>query len=325
MSFTPYTPRPGSAATSASSFVFDMNTLDKIKKGLSRDPAANSKDSELAVARQFEALLIQQMLKQARQSGIDSGMWSSDQSKMINSIADEQMAFELAKGQGMGLSSALVDLMNANKPAAGTQQANAAAEQSDGRPQLKASADPLGGLIDMLGLGKTADAVGQVISQITPLKHASEKVTRFIEKLGDAAVAASRKSGIPAELILSQAALESGWGQREIMGPDGLTSHNLFGIKATGGWDGKVVHVMTTEYVNGTARKMSQPFRAYDSYGDSLHDYVRLISDNPRYEKVLQAADARKAAEAVQKAGYATDPNYAKKLISIMSYFHSAG
>src|SRR5690606_37833865 len=136
--------------------------------------------------------------------------------------------------------------------------------------------DPIGGLIDMLGLGKAVDAVKQVVGQIAPIQKASEKVTEFIQKLGNSAVAASQKSGIPAELILSQAALESGWGKREIMGPDGQTSHNLFGIKATGGWDGKVVHVMTTEYVNGTARKMSQPFRAYDSYEESLHDYARL-------------------------------------------------
>ena len=340
MSFTPYTPRPGNSGRGAS-FVFDMNALDSIKKGISKDPSSNDKGSELAVARQFEALFIQQLLKQSRNGGIESGLWNSDQTKMINGMADEQMAMELANGQGMGLSNALVELMNANKPASEPSKVDpvVAAQNTSRLSHLKSTMpgdaakdtnspfgeDPIAGLIDMLGLGKVADAVKQVALQIEPVKNASEKVSGFIEKMGNAAVAVSQKSGIPAELILSQAALESGWGKREIMGEDGQTSHNLFGIKATGGWDGKVVHITTTEYVNGTARKMSQPFRAYDSYEDSLQDYAKLISDNPRYSKVLEAPDAKKAALAVQKAGYATDPNYAQKLISIMSYFKPAG
>src|SRR5690606_8322518 len=111
----------------------------------------------------------------------------------------------------------------------------------------------------------------------------------FVTRMASAADYAAEQSGVPAKLILSQAALESGWGQREIQREDGSSSHNLFGIKATGGWKGEVVHVMTTEYEDGVPRKVSQPFRAYDSYADSFADYARLIGRNQRYSEVLTA------------------------------------
>ncbi|NLY65052.1 MAG: flagellar assembly peptidoglycan hydrolase FlgJ, partial [Alcaligenaceae bacterium] len=148
-----------------------------------------------------------------------------------------------------------------------------------------------------------------------------QQVRDFIDTMAPAANAAAARSGIPASLILSQAALESGWGKREIKDENGQTSYNLFGIKATGNWDGKVVHIMTTEYINGVARKVQQPFRAYDSYEESFADYAALISNNKRYRHVLTAGNAQEAARQIQKAGYATDPQYANKLIRIMDYF----
>ena len=336
MSFTPYTPRPGSSGRGAS-FVFDMNTLDRIKRGLSDDPAGNSKDSELAVARQFEALFIQEMLKQGRKTSLDSGLWSSDQTKMAQSMGDEQMALELASGKGMGLATALVELMNSNKP----KSQDASQERADPMvgttrlPQHK-SRMPLEGpnvagsiseLLDLLGTGakNAVEAAKVMVSAIEPVKHAADKVASFVEKIGDAAVAVAQKSGIPTELIMSQAALESGWGRREIRDESGQTSHNIFGIKATGNWKGRVVHVTTTEYIDGVPRKVVQPFRAYESYEESLQDYARLLTENPRYEKVLKAGNAEQAAVEVQKAGYATDPKYAEKLIGIMAYFKPAG
>jgi flagellar protein FlgJ len=119
--------------------------------------------------------------------------------------------------------------------------------------------------------------------------------------------------------MLGQAALESGWGRREIKGRDGTNSHNLFGIKAGPDWKGKTVQAVTTEYVNGVAQRKVERFRAYDTYADSFKDYARLLSSNPRYEKVLASAgDATKFAQGLQRAGYATDPHYAAKLTSII-------
>jgi flagellar protein FlgJ len=146
-------------------------------------------------------------------------------------------------------------------------------------------------------------------------------VRSFQDKLASHAEEASRASGIPAKFMLGQAALESGWGRREIKGRDGSNSHNLFGIKAGPDWKGRVVETTTTEYINGKAQARVEKFRAYDSYADSFKDYARLLASNPRYEKALAAAsgsDAAGFARKLQAAGYATDPNYATKLASII-------
>ena len=143
----------------------------------------------------------------------------------------------------------------------------------------------------------------------------------FQEKLGADAEAASKATGVPAKFMLGQAALESGWGKREIKNADGSASHNLFGIKAGAGWNGKVVNAVTTEYVNGVPQTRVEKFRAYDSYADGFKDYAKLLANNPRYEKVLASAgDASKFAHGLQKAGYATDPHYATKLSRIITH-----
>ncbi|HWW71499.1 MAG TPA: flagellar assembly peptidoglycan hydrolase FlgJ, partial [Duganella sp.] len=145
-------------------------------------------------------------------------------------------------------------------------------------------------------------------------------VRSFQEKLSAHAEEASLATGIPAKFMLGQAALESGWGKREIKGRDGTNSHNLFGIKAGADWKGKTVDATTTEYVNGRAQTRVEKFRAYDSYADSFKDYAKLLANNPRYEKVLASGgDASSFARGLQQAGYATDPQYAAKLTSIIT------
>jgi flagellar protein FlgJ len=153
---------------------------------------------------------------------------------------------------------------------------------------------------------------------------APDHVVDFVSEMSGPAKAAERISGVPARLILGQAALESGWGKREIRYEDGRSSYNLFGIKAGDSWHGKVVNVLTTEYENGVPRKVMQPFRAYNSYAESFADYARLIGDSPRYEAVAQARDEFDAARKIQAAGYATDPRYADKLIGIMGQLRGA-
>ena len=138
----------------------------------------------------------------------------------------------------------------------------------------------------------------------------SPHIRAFQDKLGAHAEEASRATGIPAKFMLGQAALESGWGKREIKNADGSASHNLFGIKAGPGWKGKVVNAITTEYVNGVPQTRVEKFRAYDSYADGFKDYAKLLTNNPRYEKVLASeGDASSFAHGLQKAGYATDPH----------------
>ena len=132
------------------------------------------------------------------------------------------------------------------------------------------------------------------------------------------AQAASQASGVPTQLILAQAALESGWGRREIRGDNGSQSHNLFGIKAGKNWKGQVVEATTTEYVDGVAQRTKATFRAYGSYAEAFTDYARFLTGNPRYAQVLATRDPTEAAHGLQRAGYATDPEYGGKLVRIM-------
>ncbi|MEY2838862.1 MAG: flagellar assembly peptidoglycan hydrolase FlgJ, partial [Pseudomonadota bacterium] len=147
---------------------------------------------------------------------------------------------------------------------------------------------------------------------------ASEK---FVQQHQEAANAASASSGIPAAHILGQAALETGWGKRVIKTADGKDSHNLFGIKATSNWTGKVAEVTTTEYIGGQPRKVTAKFRAYDSYEDAFKDHARLLTEGKRYQAtaVAQADTAKGFASGLQKAGYATDPAYADKLTRVIN------
>ena len=119
--------------------------------------------------------------------------------------------------------------------------------------------------------------------------------------------------------MLGQAALETGWGRAEIRAADGQNSHNLFGIKAGGAWRGRTADIVTTEYVNGKPHKQVESFRAYDSYADAFRDYATLLRANPRYQNVIaQGSDAAGFAQGLQQAGYATDPNYASKLMRVI-------
>ena len=134
------------------------------------------------------------------------------------------------------------------------------------------------------------------------------------------ALQASKETGVSAPLMMGQAALESGWGRHEIKMADGSNSYNLFGIKADSSWKGKVAEVTTTEYINGKSTKQVAKFRAYNSYTEAFSDYAKFLSNNPRYAPVVQGGQgAPAAAQALQRAGYATDPNYAEKLVKVMN------
>lgn len=162
------------------------------------------------------------------------------------------------------------------------------------------------------GLKNNAPTSGPVTTTPAPAGRDA-----FVQHLSGTAERVAQESGIPAAFMLGQAGHETGWGKSAIKKADGSDSFNLFGIKATKGWTGKVAEVTTTEYIDGKPRKVTAKFRAYDSYEESFRDYARLIKESPRYEKAESVAKTGSAvayAAALQKAGYATDPEYARKL-----------
>ena len=129
---------------------------------------------------------------------------------------------------------------------------------------------------------------------------------------------AAEKIGVEARYLVAQAALETGWGKSIIRQQDGSSSHNLFGIKTHNSWDGESARVQTTEYKGGKAVKEAASFRAYDSYAQSFDDYVSFLQNNGRYQGALNVtANPERFVRELQQAGYATDPNYARKVAQI--------
>ncbi|MFC0348496.1 flagellar assembly peptidoglycan hydrolase FlgJ [Undibacterium danionis] len=285
---------------------FDSKGLDALRQS-SKD---NSPEALKAAATQFEALFMSMMLKSMRQAGGQDGMFDNEQSRMYTSMLDQQLSQKMAS-RGIGLADAMVRQLSNN--------AMTQALQSDNAPPVPMGG--LGGINQYIQQQKYAAKAEQLLDSTSSIEtnSSARHVQEFTQKLGPHAELASQGSGIPAKFMLGQAALESGWGKREIRALDGSSSHNVFGIKATGNWKGRTVDAMTTEYTNGVAYQKIEKFRAYDNYSDAFKDYAKLIRDNPRYQSVLQnGGDASQFAYALQKAGYATDPHYAQKLTKVI-------
>jgi peptidoglycan hydrolase FlgJ len=272
----------------SASLAVDVKGMDALR----RSAQQNSPEALKATAKQFEALFMNMVLKSMRDATPQDGIFDSQQGKMYTSMLDQQISQTMAS-RGVGLADVLV-----------RQLSNIAGNH----------ALPTDGM--QTGQVPAAAAGGGSAASSQPAN-----IRAFQERLAPHAEEASRATGIPARFMLGQAALESGWGRHEIRGADGSASHNLFGIKATGGWKGKVVETATTEYVNGVPQTKMEKFRAYDSYADAFRDYAKLLRDNPRYQNVLaNATDAAGFAQGLQKAGYATDPQYAAKLTRIINH-----
>ncbi len=142
----------------------------------------------------------------------------------------------------------------------------------------------------------------------------------FLGHIAPWAEQAGQQLGVAPDILAAHAALESGWGQRPLRQPDGSSTHNLFGIKAGGGWRGGSADALTTEYEDGVALKKTERFRSYPDAGAAFRDFTQLMQTSPRYQAALNTGtDVRAYAEALARGGYATDPNYADKLVSVVN------
>ena len=285
------------------SAAWDAQSLNELKTKAGQDPQANLRP----VARQVEGMFVQMMLKSMRETLPKDGLFSSDQTRLYTSMYDQQIAQQMTAGKGLGLAEEMVKQLS-------TQQQEPA--DNVGQVPMKFDMQTVtsyqnAALTQMVrkALPKAPD------SRDTPLSGDSKD---FLAQLSLPARLASEQSGIPHHLILAQAALESGWGQRQIRRENGEPSFNLFGVKASGDWKGKVTEITTTEFENGEAKKVKAKFRVYSSYLEALSDYVSLLTRNPRYAAVTSASTAEQGAQALQNAGYATDPQYARKLTSMI-------
>ncbi|MDO6814695.1 flagellar assembly peptidoglycan hydrolase FlgJ [Cobetia amphilecti] len=368
------------ANVDAGRLAFDTQGLASLK-GAASSGGERQQEALEESARQFEALMLNMMLKQMRSATENSALTGSQQQEMMTSMLDQQISQQLASvGDGIGLSKILIqqlssstatgtdtdtDSSTAMSPSAavegepvaeqgaggwlsavGLTPEGDAAREGDWQAAVETrAADEVTGfmvMLDTLAPGDTArgiyaelpmattgkDDVPDTVSPVAVTDVAAlseqqrrqpENVQRFVAEFGPAAQAASRESGLPAELILAQAALETGWGERRIHTEAGTDSHNLFGIKVGSSWQGDSTTVLTTEYRDGRRMHLEDSFRVYPDQASALRDHAALLTGAQRYSHVTQSPDAESAARALQEAGYATDPHYADKLISIMS------
>ena len=282
---------PSSTATASINsgrLASDAGGLDGLRNSANKDPKTAAKE----VAKQFESLFMNQLLKSMRAATETSGLFDNAGTKLGTELLDAQLATKMA-GQPGGLSDVIarqLDRLMAVTP-------GPIPSASSANTSLPVVSEP----------------------QSTP-KIPDKSAAGFVQQHSAAADAAAAATGIPAPFMLAQAALETGWGKREIVGVDGSASHNLFGIKAGANWAGPSVEVRTTEYIGGRPQRVLQKFRAYANEAESFADYAKLMKDSPRYARVVaQGSDAKLFTQGLQKAGYATDPAYADKLGKVIN------
>ena len=298
-------------------FALDVLSTQKLKHSAAR---GNQQEALREAAVQFEALFLQKMLQSMRDAIPTSDLLKSQQTEFYDSLMDKQWAQHLS-GQGIGLADQLVSQIslqrNYGKPA-NNQINELIAGIPRGVPRvLPAPAAVAKPAPEPAGLKETTLLADSLEAQHS-ITNGQLTGRDFVNSLESQAHAVAKSTGLPASLMMAQAVLETGWGSRQIFSEDGSNSHNLFGIKAGSGWQGDTIDVVTHEYVDGRRQKVTEKFRAYDSYQSCFEDYAALMAQNPRYERVISAGDERLAAQALQEAGYATDPQYASKLIALM-------
>ncbi len=286
-------------------FYADPQALASLKQDAkAQDPAALKE-----AAKQFESLFTQMLLKGMRETNKSFGdsMFSSDQTDFYQGMFDDQMAVQLSKGKGLGLADMLIRQLT-----------------------VGASADSVNSGRGMADGEMTKGAVGASVSCPPPVAGGGQGAGNsthgplttskadFVRTFLPHAEAAARELGVDPQALLAQAALETGWGKAVPCNASGECSFNLFGIKATGRWNGESVSVPTIEFEEGIPVRKAERFRAYSSAADSFQDYASLIRNNPRYENALgTGSDVASFASALQQGGYATDPSYADKIVRI--------
>ena len=317
----------------------DLAELQKLKSK-AKD---NSEEGLRLAAQQFEQLFVSMLLRSMRDANAAFGednFMNSSQTKMFQSMYDNQIALEMASSQGIGLTDVLVRQLggqpepNKTSPELkaldmNSRELNRAFDQaaSIAASALLAKAE---GQENPPGLTLTEDqkeTVKEVFEQqlqaaakapVSDLPERFETPEEFVEKLMPLAEKVAGELGVDPRVLLAQSALETGWGKFMVRSVDGDNSNNLFNIKADRRWGGASAQVSTLEYRNGVAQRENAFFRSYESYEDSFRDYVDFLKNSPRYRMALESAgDPYEYVQQLQDAGYATDPKYAEKIKNI--------
>lgn len=297
-------------------FALDVNSVKQLQQ-----VAKGSPNQALSIAaKEFESIFIQMMLKSMRDASFKSELFKSHENDFYTSMFDQQISKSLAE-RGMGFADLMIKQLTQNQNSQPQDLGNELMSAEVLSNLSKYQADSLNNTAFNAAL-INPDRFSENNRQQPEANKKSSlsgSVDQFVDELLEHAVSFGKQTGIPAGYALAHAALESGWGKSVPKYADGKSSFNLFGIKASRDWSGKVLEVTTTEYTNGIPSKVVDRFKAYDSYTDAFADYAKLLKHNDRYANVIQNSRTPwEFAKHLQLSGYATDPNYADKLFNVM-------
>ncbi|EGQ8144715.1 flagellar assembly peptidoglycan hydrolase FlgJ [Vibrio parahaemolyticus] len=298
-------------------FIHDISSLDSLRQKAVKEGKDGEQEALHAAARQFESIFTSMMLKSMREAneGFESNIMNSQNEKFYRQMLDEQMASELSANGSMGLADMIVAQLTAGQgndksETAMRDAANSAVEYRRVDPKKAREIEKR--LIESGELSRTSHTPGKFDSPES-----------FVNSMKPYAEKAAKALGVEPSLLLAQAALETGWGQKVVQNARG-SSNNLFNIKADRSWQGDKVTTQTLEFHDNTPVKETAAFRSYSNYQDSFNDYVRFLNDNPRYETALQQrGDSESFIRGIHRAGYATDPTYADKVLQVKQKIES--
>ncbi len=279
----------------------DLAGLQSIK----RLPRGESEEALRAVAEQFESIFVNMMMKSMRDSNAvfeEGSLTSSNEQKFYRDMFDQQLSLTMASGRGVGLADVLVRQLS----------------KSYGAEVRQTSENLPGTALDTIDHKPVVEMQGDTGQETPDTAPVFESPQAFVDYLYPRAQKIASRLGLDPRFMVSQAALETGWGQKVMSRADGGSSYNLFGIKADERWQGEVARVSTLEYRGGIPRREQASFRVYNSFDESLEDFADFLSSSQRYQKALSVSDdPEQFILELQHAGYATDPAYADKISNI--------
>ncbi|WP_333913804.1 flagellar assembly peptidoglycan hydrolase FlgJ [Vibrio coralliirubri] len=291
-------------------FIHDIGSLDRLRQQAVNGEEGSEKEALTAAAKQFESIFTSMLFKSMRDanSSFKSDMLNSQNEQFYRQMQDDQMASELSASGSLGLADMIVAQLSAGQASDASEEKvrSAGFDASLQRPQYSGRSEER---VSDVQSAQVASKAKQPVSFDSP--------ESFVTSMKPYAEKAASALGVDSSLLLAQAALETGWGSKMVKNSLG-NSNNLFNIKADRSWKGDKVATQTLEFHGKTAVKESASFRSYSNFEDSFNDYVKFLNENPRYETALQhQGNSENFIKGIHQAGYATDPNYADKVLRV--------
>jgi len=304
---------PAPADTAAANNYTDLKGLAALKTD------SNSPQAIHALGQQVDALFLQMMLKSMREAGAEEGEPDSNAMGMYQDLYDKQISLTLSQHGGLGIGALLTRQLESQAAARAQAAGTAGAAPKPTGVGAAGAVNPSAATPTAAPPGTPPTADRRRGAPGSTEKTAAQSASDFVDAVLPTIRAAASALGVSPLGLLAQAALETGWGRRMARTPDGAPSLNLFGIKADEHWSGARATANSVEFSGGVATRRQTAFRAYGSIAESVRDFASLLARSPRYADALaQGANAQAYVRSIGQSGYATDPEYAKKLNVIL-------